>query len=65
MAHCTVYVAVPLAGCCAEAPALLNQYACAVEDALVEQVQRGQSQTQLLKAAGEERTAMNIMLTKN
>ena len=47
----------------AEAPALLNQYACAVEDALVEQVQRGQSQTQLLKAAGEERTAMNIMLT--
>ena len=29
----------------AEAPALLNQYACAVEDALIEQVKRGQSLT--------------------
>jgi hypothetical protein len=47
----------------AEAPALLNQYACAVEDALVEQVQRGQSQTLMLEAAGEERAAMNLMLT--
>ena len=35
----------------AEAPALLNQYACAVEDALIEQVQRGQSQTLMLQAA--------------
>ena len=47
----------------AEAPALLNQYACAVEDALVEQVQRGQSQSLMLEAAGEERSAMNTMLT--
>ena len=47
----------------AEAPALLNQYSCAVEDALIEQVQRGQSQTLMLQAAGEERSAMNLMLT--
>ena len=47
----------------AEAPALLNQYACAVEDALIEQVQRGQSMNLMLEAAGEERTAMNTMLT--
>ena len=47
----------------AEAPALLNQYACAVEDALIEQVQRGQHMDLLLNAAGEERSAMNIMLT--
>ena len=47
----------------AEAPALLNQYACAVEDALIEQVQRGQSQSLMLEAAGEERAAMNLMLT--
>ena len=47
----------------AEAPALLNQYACAVEDALIEQVQRGNSMNHMLEAAGEERTAMNIMLT--
>ena len=47
----------------AEAPVLLNQYACAVEDALIEQVQRGQSQSLMLSAAGEERAAMNLMLT--
>jgi hypothetical protein len=47
----------------AEAPVLLNQYACAVEDALVEQVQRVQSQSLMLEAAGEERAAMNLMLT--
>ena len=47
----------------AEAPALLNQYACAVEDALIEQVQRGNSLNTMLDAAGEERAAMNIMLT--
>ena len=47
----------------AEAPNLLNTYACAVEDALIEQVQRGQSQTLMLQAAGEERSAMNLMLT--
>ena len=47
----------------AEAPNLLNTYACAVEDALIEQVQRGQSQTLMLQAAGEERGAMNLMLT--
>ena len=47
----------------AEAPALLNQYACAVEDALIEQVQRGNSMSHMLDAAGEERTAMNVMLT--
>ena len=47
----------------AEAPALLNKYACAVEDALIEQVQRGNSMNLLLEAAGEEREAMNIMLT--
>lgn len=47
----------------AECPALLNQYACAVEDALIEQVQRAQSLNELLNAAGEERAAMNVMLT--
>ena len=47
----------------AETPYLLNQYACAVEDALIEQVQRAQSQSLLLEAAGEERAAMNLMLT--
>jgi len=47
----------------AEAPTLLNTYACAVEDALIEQVQRGQSQSLMLTAAGEERAAMNLMLT--
>jgi len=47
----------------AEAPQLLNTYACAVEDALIEQVQRGQSQALMLEAAGEERAAMNLMLT--
>ena len=47
----------------AEAPALRNQYSCAVEDALIEQVQRGNSLNTMLSAAGEERAAMNIMLT--
>ena len=47
----------------AEAPTLLNTYACAVEDALIEQVKRGQSMNLLLQAAGEERGAMNLMLT--
>ena len=47
----------------AEAPALLNQYACAVEDALIEQVQRANDTVHLLEAAGEERNAMNVMLT--
>jgi hypothetical protein len=47
----------------AEAPALLNQYACAVEDALIEQVQRANDTVHLLEAAGEERAAMNVMLT--
>ena len=47
----------------AEAPALLNTYACAVEDALIEQVQIAQSQSLMLEAAGEERQAMNLMLT--
>ena len=47
----------------AEAPALLNNYACAVEDALIEQVGRNQSMNVMLDAAGEERAAMNIMLT--
>ena len=44
-------------------PALLNTYACAVEDALIEQVQRGNHMHTLLGAAGEERAAMNTMLT--
>ena len=47
----------------AEAPTLLNKYACAVEDALIEQVQRCQSMAIMLQAAGEERGAMNLMLT--
>lgn len=51
----------------AEAPALLNQYACAVEDALIEQVQNGQHQSQQFQlafgAAAEERNAMNVLLT--
>ena len=47
----------------AEAPALLNNYACAVEDALIEQVGRNQSMNVMLDAASEERAAMNIMLT--
>ena len=42
---------------------LLNQYACAVEDALIEQVQSVQAQSLMLQAAGEERAAMNLMLT--
>ncbi|MEK9639408.1 MAG: hypothetical protein VW299_01550 [Alphaproteobacteria bacterium] len=47
----------------AEAPALLNNYACAVEDALIEQVGRNQSMNLMLDAASEERAAMNTMLT--
>ena len=47
----------------AEAPALLNTYACAVEDALIEQVTRGNQMHTMLQAAGEERQAMNTMLT--
>jgi hypothetical protein len=47
----------------AEAPAMLNTYACAVEDALIEQVRRGQALHKVLNAAGEERAAMNILLT--
>ena len=47
----------------AEAPALLNTYACAVEDALIEQVHRANNLNTMLDAAGEERSAMNIMLT--
>jgi hypothetical protein len=47
----------------AEAPALLNQYACAVEDALIEQVQRGNSMNHMLEAAGEEHAATNLILT--
>ena len=46
-----------------EAPALLNNYACAVEDALIEQVGRNGSMNLMLDAASEERAAMNIMLT--
>ena len=41
----------------------MNNYACAVEDALIEQVQRGQQMDVILNAAGEERAAMNLMLT--
>ena len=47
----------------AEAPALLNQYACAVEDALIEQVHVTQNQNAMLEAASKERQAMNTMLT--
>jgi hypothetical protein len=47
----------------AEAPALLNNYACAVEDALIEQVGRNQHMNLVLDAASEERAAMNLMLT--
>jgi len=47
----------------AEAPSLLNTYACAVEDALIEQVQRTNSMDQVLQATSEERNAMNTMLT--
>ena len=47
----------------AEAPALLNNYACAVEDALIEQAGRNQHMNLVLDAASEERAAMNIMLT--
>ena len=43
----------------AEAPALLNTYACAVEDALTEQVQRGQSQSLRLKQLAKS-AAMNL-----
>lgn len=46
-----------------EAPALLNNYACAVEDALIEQVGRNSTMDLMLDAASEERAAMNIMLT--
>ena len=47
----------------AEAPALLNNYACAVEDALIEQVQNFQKQELMLKGMGEQNGAMNQMLT--
>ena len=47
----------------AEAPALLNNYACAVEDALIEQVGRNSTMNLMLDAASEERAAMNHMLT--
>tara|TARA_B100000073_G_scaffold302976_1_gene270742 strand:+ start:87 stop:1022 length:936 start_codon:yes stop_codon:yes gene_type:complete len=47
----------------AEAPALLNNYACAVEDALIEQVQNFQQQEMVLKAMGDQNGAMNVMLT--
>ena len=46
-----------------EAPLLLNNYACAVEDSLIEQVQRNQQMSQLIQAAGEERGALRTMLT--
>ena len=42
---------------------LLNQYACAVEDSLIEQVQRNQQMGQIIQAAGEERGALRTMLT--
>ena len=47
----------------AEAPALLNTYACAVEDALIEQVQRGNNVLSAFEASSEENGAMNLMLT--
>jgi len=47
----------------AEAPALLNTYACAVEDALIEQVQRGNNVLSAFEASTEENGAMNLMLT--
>ena len=47
----------------AEAPALLNTYACAVEDALIEQVQRGNNILTTLEASQEQNGAMNTMLT--
>jgi len=47
----------------AEAPALLNTYACAVEDALIEQVQRGNDVVTSLEASLEQNGAMNTMLT--
>ncbi len=47
----------------AEAPALLNTYACAVEDALIEQVQRGNNVLSAFEASHEENGAMNLMLT--
>ena len=42
---------------------MLNNYACAVEDALIEQVGRNGTMNLMLDAASEERAAMNIMLT--
>ena len=47
----------------AEAPALLNNYACAVEDALIEQVQNFQKQSEVLGGMGQHNQAMNVMLT--
>ena len=47
----------------AEAPALLNTYACAVEDALIEQVHRGNDVVTSLEASMEQNGAMNTMLT--
>lgn len=47
----------------AEAPALLNTYACAVEDALIEQVQRGNDVLRGFEASQEQNDAMNTMLT--
>lgn len=47
----------------AEAPALLNNYACAVEDALIEQVTNFQKQSQIVAGMGKQNHAMNVMLT--
>ena len=47
----------------AEAPALLNNYACAVEDALIEQVANFQKQSQIVAGMGQQNHAMNVMLT--
>lgn len=47
----------------AEAPALLNNYSCALEDALIEQVGNFQKQSEIVAGMGKQNHAMNVMLT--
>jgi len=47
-----------------EAPDLLNKYSCAVEDALIEQVQRANNLSDEVEKLKDEAVAMNQMLTK-
>ncbi len=42
---------------------MLNNYSCALEDALIEQVGNFQKQSQVVAGMGQQNHAMNVMLT--